>query len=92
VLVLYEPYSIYLPSKQAALLTLWDDVGLLHKQEKQVFGPAIKIIGFWVDPRDMSISMSASSKSDLITAVRGFIDTMTHTHVPWSSGNGSSAG
>jgi len=31
VLILYEPYGVYLPSKQAALLTLSDDVGLPHE-------------------------------------------------------------
>jgi len=31
VLVYYKPYNDYLPSKQAALLTLWDDIGLPHE-------------------------------------------------------------
>jgi len=86
VLVFYEPYGIYLPLKQAALLPLWDDVGLPHEQEKQVFSPTIEIIGFWVDPRDMSITMSASLKYDLIMVVRGFIDmtnSRTHPLVKW---------
>ena len=56
-LVLYKPYNKYLPSKQAALLTLWDEVGLPHERHKQIFGPTIEIIDFWVDPREMTIMM-----------------------------------
>jgi len=74
-LVLYKPYNKYLPSKQAALLTLWDEVGLPHERHKQIFGLTIEIIGFWVDPRDMTITMPTDSKAELIAAVRKFIDT-----------------
>jgi len=85
-LVFYAPYNDYLPAKQAGLLMLWDEVGLPHKKHKQIFGPAIEIIGFWVDPRDISIKMSTLLKSELISAIQCFIDMTTlHTHplVEW---------
>ena len=79
-LVYYTPYNDYLPEKQARLLSLWDEIGLPHERHKQVFGPAIKIIGFWVDPRDLSISMSTTSKAKLIASIQDFINTSTsHT-------------
>jgi len=79
-LVYYEPYNAYYPSKQAALLMLWDDIGLPHERQKQVYGPAIKIIGFWVDPRNITITMPSSAKANLILAVQKFVDTMgSHT-------------
>jgi len=79
-LIFYEPYNDYLPLKQAALLTLWDDVGLPHERQKQIFSPVIEIIGFWIDLRDMNITMSTNLKSDLVMAIRKFIDTTTsHT-------------
>jgi len=59
---------------------LWDDIGLPHERQKQIYGPVIKIIGFWVNPRDMTIMMPPSMKSHLISAVKMFVDTMgSHT-------------
>ena len=85
-LIFYKPYNEYFPSKQAMLLTLWDKVGLPHERHKQIFRPMIEIISFWVDPRDMTIMMPTNSKSDLVTAVKRFIDTScSHMHplVKW---------
>ncbi|KAF8586317.1 hypothetical protein K439DRAFT_1646329 [Ramaria rubella] len=74
-LVYYDPYKESYSSKQVALLRLWDDIGLPHSKNKQEFGPSLMIIGFWVNPRDMSITMPSESKADLIAAVRNFVDT-----------------
>ena len=46
----YVPYQKLLPTKQAQLLTLFDDVGVPHEEQKQVFGSPLQIIGFEVDP------------------------------------------
>jgi len=82
-LIFYKPYNEYFPSKQAMLLTLWYKVGLPHERHKQTFRPAIEIIGFWVDLRDMTIMMPTNSKLDLITAMRRFTDTTSsHMHPP----------
>jgi len=74
-LIFYEPYNNNFTLKQATLLTLWDNVEHPCKRQKQIFGPTIEIISFWVDPRDMTITMPSSLKSDLITAVWKFVDT-----------------
>ena len=81
-LVYYAPYNNYLLVKQAGLLSLWDKIGLPHERHKQVFGPAIEIIGFWVDTRDLSISMSTAWKAELIASIQDFIDTSTSRTCP----------
>ena len=45
-LVLYAPYDRLMPPKQAALLRLWDELGIPHDPEKQLFGTRLTIIGF----------------------------------------------
>jgi len=35
-LIFYEPHNDHFSLKQAALLTLWDDIGLPHKRQKQI--------------------------------------------------------
>ena len=75
VLQFYAPHDTYYPSKQCRLLTLWDDIGLPHEQRKQVFGQCIEIIGFLVNPVQMSFTMSPESKEALIIGIRLFIDT-----------------
>lgn len=34
----YEPYDMLMPSKQATLLRCWDNLGIPHKKEKQLWG------------------------------------------------------
>jgi len=36
--VFYDPYNCDLPSPQVSLLRLWDKLGILHKQKKQIHG------------------------------------------------------
>src|SRR5882724_12119837 len=78
----YGPHDSYYPSKQCHLLTLWDNIGLPHERCKQVFGQAIDIIGFHVDPVKMSFTMLQESKDDLIRAILGFVDTTSSCHRP----------
>lgn len=68
----YEPYQKLLPAKQTQLLLLWDELHIPHKESKQVFGSPLMIIGFDVDPNNMTITMPAQSWSDLLTALREF--------------------
>lgn len=49
-LVFYAPYRRSMPSKQVRLLQLWDTLGIPHSDNKQLFGLALEIIGFFVDP------------------------------------------
>ena len=50
VLEYYIPHNTHYPLKQCWLLMLWDDIGLLHEQWKQVFGQYINIIGLFMNP------------------------------------------
>ena len=68
-LVFYEAYASHYPSKQVALLMLWDKIGLQHLKHKQVFSRTLDIIGLHVNPQDMTITMPESSKTELIDTI-----------------------
>ena len=68
----YEPYQRFMPSKQACLLELWDEIGIPHDEAKQVSGPIITIISFDVDVNKMSFTMPPDARLDLILAIREF--------------------
>ncbi|KZV86343.1 DNA/RNA polymerase, partial [Exidia glandulosa HHB12029] len=70
--VLYKPYNRLMSPKQAALLHLWDWVGIPHSDDKQVSGAPLVVIGFEVDPNLMTITMSEESRSDLIAKLEDF--------------------
>lgn len=72
-LVYYNKYNDYFPKKQVQLLQLWDELGIPHERRKQEFGPALEIIGLYVNPHDMTITMSPDRRSDLINAIDNFI-------------------
>lgn len=63
---LYAPYSEFMPRSQVELLELWDELGIPHKQHKQVFGSTLTIIGLDVDPNAMTITLPDDARSDLI--------------------------
>ncbi|KDR79788.1 hypothetical protein GALMADRAFT_24879, partial [Galerina marginata CBS 339.88] len=66
----YEPYQKLMPSKQVALLRLWDKLGIPHKEKKQVSGSPLTIIGIDVDPNAMTLALSVTARSDLINELR----------------------
>jgi hypothetical protein len=68
----YEPYRKFLPSKQASLLLLWDEIGVPHEEDKQVFGETLTIIGMDVDPNAMTITMPQIACNDLVLALCDF--------------------
>lgn len=74
-LVLYAPYNTSYPSKQVRLLQLWDWLGVPHEKKKQVFGRAVKIIGFVVDIDRLSISLDRQSRQEHVAAIRSFLAT-----------------
>jgi len=55
-LAYYEPYDAWYPQKQVKLLLLYDELGLPHAKNKQVFGHSLEIISLLVDPIKMTIS------------------------------------
>ena len=68
----YEPYRCYFPTKQAKLLHLWDEIGLPHEKSKQECAPALRVIGFLVDPNLMRVSMDEEDRVKLIQHVADF--------------------
>ncbi|KAF9019728.1 hypothetical protein BDZ89DRAFT_958978 [Hymenopellis radicata] len=73
----YEPYQQLYPTDQTRLLRLWDWLGIPHKLKKQVWGETLVIIGFLVDPNELTATLPADSKSDLVDHVRDFADTLS---------------
>jgi len=71
-LELYDKYEAFLPSDQVKLLQLWDEISLPHDEDKQINGFCIPIIGFDVDPNNMTITMSQAKRSKLIEACTAF--------------------
>ena len=71
-LLLYEPYGMLFPAKQTRLLQLWDEIGVPHEREKQVFGSPLTVIGFDVDPNAMQVSLPPAKKDALVAELRRF--------------------
>ncbi|KAJ8455196.1 hypothetical protein ONZ45_g19018 [Pleurotus djamor] len=70
--MLYQPYNLMMPMNQVGLLSLWDELGIPHKLEKQVSGSTLTIIGFEVDANGLTITMTPERKSELLVALRDF--------------------
>ena len=68
----YSPYHKSFPAKETWLLELWDELGILHDEPKQLHGSTLTIIGFDVDSNAMMITMPPHSCADLIDAVHSF--------------------
>lgn len=76
---IYEPYDQLMPAKQARLLRLWDELGIPHKKEKQIWGTCLTIIGIEVDTEQMTLRLSADKKRELLQHLNEFI---TRDHQP----------
>lgn len=70
----YEPYRKYLPSNQASILKLWDEINLPHKEKKQVSGSTLTIIGIEVDADALTMTMPQQYLNELIAAITDFIN------------------
>jgi hypothetical protein len=66
----YKPYQKYLPTKQVKLLKLWDEVGIPHEEEKQLFGSPLTVLGYEVDPNAMSVKIPDDRKADAGRLIR----------------------
>jgi hypothetical protein len=66
----YAPYRKLMPSKQVALLEVWDELGIPHVEKKQVFGSPLTIIGIDVDPNNMTLTLPADSRLSLLEELR----------------------
>ncbi|KAH7915246.1 hypothetical protein BJ138DRAFT_1132731 [Hygrophoropsis aurantiaca] len=68
----YPPYQTSYPSKQTKLLLLWDELGIPHDKSKQVWGRKLEIIGFLVDPNNLSIEFPPEKRALLIDHIEEF--------------------
>ncbi|KAL1751925.1 hypothetical protein FB107DRAFT_278208 [Schizophyllum commune] len=68
----YELYQDYFQSRQVPFPSLLDELGIPHERPEQLYGERLEIICFVIDPNAMTITASASSKSELVAALRGF--------------------
>ena len=71
----YPPHQTFYPPKQAKLLSLWDELGILHDPQKQVYGSTLTIIGFHINPNRMEITLPQESLVSLVNAIYRFHDT-----------------
>ena len=68
----YPPYNKWFPAKQTELLLLWDEIGLPHDEPKQIFGPTLEIIGFVVDPNNMTVLFPPDKRTELLEHIHAF--------------------
>ena len=62
----YPPYGQSYPTQQTMLLKLWDQIGIPHKQKKQVYGTQLAILGIMVNTEDLTFTLPADSKDRLV--------------------------
>ena len=62
----YAPYECELPRQQVKLLELWDELGIPHKQEKQVHGKKLTVLGIAVDVEEMSFKLTEEARVHLM--------------------------
>jgi len=68
----YAPYKKRLPTKQARLLKLWNELGIPHDERKQVSGETLEILGFLVDPNAMTITLPKEKLDKLLSIIHHF--------------------
>ena len=71
-LTFYAPYNRWMPTEQASILLLWDEISLPHENSKQIAGPIIPCIGFDVNPNKMKVTMIPAKCESLIEACKLF--------------------
>ncbi|RDB29605.1 hypothetical protein Hypma_015868 [Hypsizygus marmoreus] len=77
-LIRYEPYNKLMPGNQVKLLLLWDELGIPHKEKKQVFGSPLKIIGINVNPSTMTMTLPPDRLRMLIDELLKFTQYPNH--------------
>ncbi|GLB45155.1 hypothetical protein LshimejAT787_2000600 [Lyophyllum shimeji] len=68
----YPPYNKLMPTNQCRLLLLWDELGIPHKERKQVSGAPLTIIGISVDPNNFTLSLPDTARLDLLEELQRF--------------------
>ena len=62
----YEPYNEAYPLQQTRLLKLWDELGIPHKQKKQVYGCQLMVLGIEVDVEHLTFTLPSEAKEHLL--------------------------
>jgi hypothetical protein len=80
----YPLYDCELPTPQAHLLSLWDELGIPHKPSKQVHGLSILVIGIEVNPNLLMYTLPHEAREHLIVELREWIKPkIRHTVRRW---------
>ena len=66
----YKPYKRSFPRDQVILLRLWDELGIPHKEKKQVYGSPLMVIGINVDANILSFTLPDEAKTRLIEELK----------------------
>ncbi|RDB15381.1 hypothetical protein Hypma_004640 [Hypsizygus marmoreus] len=61
-----------MPCNQVKLLLLWDELGIPHREKKQIFGAPLKIIGIDVDPKLMTMTLPSDRLHALLQELDKF--------------------
>jgi hypothetical protein len=65
------------PCRQVLLLLFWESIRCPFEDKKQDDGACLKIIGFWVDVNQGTITLPPSSVGDILSKISDFIHTPT---------------
>ncbi|KAF8868162.1 hypothetical protein CPB84DRAFT_1858412 [Gymnopilus junonius] len=66
------------PCHQVQLLLFWEAIWCPFEDKKQEHGEVLKIIGFWDDANNRSLSLSPSSVDDILDKIKSFLATPGH--------------
>ena len=80
----YEPYQRSLPTNQTTLLKLWDELGIPHKEKKQLFGSNLTIIGIDVDVDKLIFTLPPENRKELLEHLKIFARTPERSGVKYS--------
>lgn len=69
----------FCPRHQVQLLILWESITCPFENRKQEYGELLKIIGFWADANQGSISLPPQSVTDLVGKIDSFLATSNWT-------------
>jgi hypothetical protein len=68
----YPKYQKHMPTNQARLLFLWDELGIPHEPHKQLFGEKLTIIGIEVNANSLSFMLPKYALDDLLHELQEF--------------------